>query len=84
MVGGSADGPPRPYPGGDRGLQERQQPKENEPGSRSLQGRPGQTIRAELCPQGKKKPKTCGFVYNVAWMEEEPMLEYQHYRNENL
>lgn len=52
MVGWSADGPPRSHPGGQRGLQEGQQPQEDEPGSGSLQGRPGQALCAQLCPQG--------------------------------
>lgn len=52
MVGWSADGSPRSHPGGDRGLQEGHQPQEDEPGSGSLQGWPGQTLRAQLCPQG--------------------------------
>lgn len=52
MVGWSADGSPRSHPGGDRGLQEGHQPQEDEPGSGSLQGRPGQTLCPQLCPQG--------------------------------
>lgn len=52
MVGWSADGSPWSHPGGERGLQEGHQPQEDEPGSGSLQGWPGQALRPQLCPQG--------------------------------
>lgn len=56
MVGRSADGTPRSHPGGVRSLQEGLQPQEDEPGSGSLQRRPGQTLRPQLCPQGSTVP----------------------------
>lgn len=52
MVGWSADGSSWSHPGGERGLQEGQQPQEDEPGSGSLQGWPRQALRAQLCPKG--------------------------------